>query len=793
MAPVGKRKTQPAAPPPDFRLERRRDLIALASLAALVLLFWWRVVLLRGFLFHDDMARQNLPWAAACSRALRHGSLPLWTTEMWCGFPLFAEGQVGALYPLNTLLLLILPSDVAVHYGLLLNYILAALFAFWLAREIGLARPAAALAGGLFALSGRLTVHAVHVNMARSMAWLPLLLLIVVKAGRSPRPMRLVPALGLAFAMQVLAGYPPALVMSTAAAALVALALPTLDGRWSLRAAGKMIILLAAGGALGAALAGVQLLPTLELGSLSARAEQRDPFEWVTWGQMPAQFAPTIAFPHLLGYAENRTFIGMSWQFHEWCAYVGLLPMALAAIGWRYMSRGLRRGLAILMVVGLTLALAKWPYHLLAHVPGANFFRLPTRWLLLFDIPVIIAGAAGFDALTRGDKKALKRAASLFGTVGAALALAAGIALAASAAGLHWNITAEVEERTRDLLAYSREPEPWFLAGALIISAAVLWAALRKGLSNKVAVAVVGALCILDLWRFGYNYNPLVPPRELRRQPPAVAALRRDGMKGRVFQPAFPTMPTWKGFRNRSWAHVRERIALLMPNENVRWGIPDLAGYTPLEIQQNLAIRYAFVHAMWKKSDRLLQITNTAYKIERAPGYTSKASGAWPAVRISRVRDPVPRAYLVGAVVPAAGVYEAMAIALSGSFDPHAAVAVEGISGPPPRAAKRLAGASARIVRESATRVEVECRAPRPAILVLADMFYPGWVAVVDGQVTPIFRANGVFRAVPVDRGRHRVVFAYRPASFRAGIALSAFSLLTLAIVALLMYRKRED
>jgi hypothetical protein len=36
-------------------------------------------------------------------------------------------------------------------------------------------------------------------------------------------------------------------------------------------------------------------------------------------------------------------------------------------------------------------------------------------------------------------------------------------------------------------------------------------------------------------------------------------------------------------------------------------------------------------------------------------------------------------------------------------------------------------------------------------------------------------------------------VFAYRPASFRAGIALSAFSLLTLAIVALLMYRKRED
>jgi hypothetical protein len=152
---------------------------------------------------------------------------------MWCGFPLFAEGQVGGLYPANVLLFLLLPYDIAVHYGLILHYILAAVFAFWLAREIGFARPAALLAGAVFTLSGMLVVHAIHVNMVRTLAWLPLLLVIVVRAGRSGQPLRSVPALGIVFAMQVFAGFPPSLFLSAAIVVLVAAALPAPNAAWS--------------------------------------------------------------------------------------------------------------------------------------------------------------------------------------------------------------------------------------------------------------------------------------------------------------------------------------------------------------------------------------------------------------------------------------------------------------------------------------------------------------------------------------------------------------------------------
>ena len=776
----------------DPRAERLRDLIAAAALALLVLLFWWRVVLLRGFLFHDDMSRQNLPWAAACIRALRHGSLPLWAPDMWCGFPLFAEGQVGGLYPANVLLFLLLPYDIAVHYGLILHYILAAVFAFWLAREIGFARPAALLAGGVFTLSGMLVVHAIHVNMVRTLAWLPLLLVIVVRAGRSGQPLRSIPALGIVFAMQVFAGFPPSLFLSAATVVLVAAALPAPNAAWSPRFALRMLAFCAAGGALGAALAAVQMWPTLELASLSARAEQGNPFEFLTWGQMPLQFMPTLILPRLMGSLENRTFIGMPWQFHEWCAYVGILPLVLAAAGCGSLARGWRRALAVLIIVGLTLAVAKWPYHIIAHLPGANLFRLPTRWLLLFDVAVIIAAAAGLGALFRGEKKALRRTAMWCAVAGALLAALGLAAVAAKNAGLQWEIGGYAEARTRDLLEYFREPEPWLLSSLLLVSGGLSSLAARGRLRPQVAAAAVGALCILDLWRFGYDYNPLVAPRELRAQPPVVAALRRDGVRGRAFQPALIHPLISAGFRTRSWESVRERIALLMPNHNMQWGTPNVAGYSPMETQQHLAMRNAFTYCRAKNSDRIFAISSTAYIIERAPGRAAGTSATWPAVRISHLPDPLPRAHMAGAAVPAGGVYGAMGRALSPSFDPRTTVVLEGMPDLPLAAPGKLPGAFARIMRETSTRVEVECWAPRPAMLVLADMFYPGWAATVDGRPASIHRANGVFRAVAVERGKHRVIFSFRPASLRGGAVLSLVSLAALLVIVARTLRTRS-
>jgi hypothetical protein len=58
-----------------------------------------------------------------------------------------------------------------------------------------------------------------------------------------------------------------------------------------------------------------------------------------------------------------------------------------------------------------------------------------------------------------------------------------------------------------------------------------------------------------------------------------------------------------------------------------------------------------------------------------------------------------------------------------------------------------------------------------PVLLVLSDVYYPGWIAEVDGHERPILRANHAFRAVELPTGLHTVTMTFRPASVRIGLA----------------------
>jgi hypothetical protein len=145
---------------------------------------------------------------------------------------------------------------------------------------------------------------------------------------------------------------------------------------------------------------------------------------------------------------------------------------------------------------------------------------------------------------------------------------------------------------------------------------------------------------------------------------------------------------------------------------------------------------------------------------------------------------PLPRAYVVYAAERVTGDGPATARLLDEDADIRN-VAVTADPLPLPSLPERQADAAV-LEQYGATRVAIRATARQPGLLVLGDLFAPGWKATVDGRPAPVLRVNHVMRGVFLAPGEHDVRFTYAPDSLKWG-ALT--SLAGLGIAAVLLAR----
>jgi uncharacterized membrane protein YfhO len=100
---------------------------------------------------------------------------------------------------------------------------------------------------------------------------------------------------------------------------------------------------------------------------------------------------------------------------------------------------------------------------------------------------------------------------------------------------------------------------------------------------------------------------------------------------------------------------------------------------------------------------------------------------------------------------------------------------------PTPRAQDR---ARVRILSYAPESVRFLTETGAPGLLVLADPWYPGWQATVDGRAADCAPANVWMRAAPVPAGRHVVEMRFRSRWLTPGLVLSGVTLLGLSMLA---------
>jgi len=310
----------------------------------------------------------------------------------------------------------------------------------------------------------------------------------------------------------------------------------------------------------------------------------------------------------------------------------------------------------------------------------------------------------------------------------------------------------------------------WIGTFLLLATSGLVWAVRRAFLTPAALVIGVVALAAVDGMRVDASFIQVLDPQRLTNPDPNLQAVLQlqegDPEPYRMYSlvqgdqdvtPAGHGIELVAGHHPNDMARYRELIGMVGSQRAANLADPD--------IRRLLNVRYI----LWP--DLEMGPAPAGEVIAR----TQLADGR--TYQTVLVDQGLPRARLVaGAVVKSDD--EAVPYMLSDAFDPLAEVV---LSEPAPI---ELDGGPVlgQVTWEERTpnQMRLSVSSDRPALLVVADNWFPAWQATVDGEEAPVLRAYHTLRAVPVPAGEHTVEMVYRSSLVRRSLLLSVVMLVLL-------------
>lgn len=711
---------------------------------------------------------------------------PLWNPYVFLGMPSFASGAYNPLiYPPDwplALLQKVLPlPDMT---WMLLYYFLGGLFMFLLAREWG-ARPEGALLGGaMFAFVPNLVAVGSHGHGSQlvSSAYLPLLLWLASRWMRRGRLSDL-GWLALAGGLQMLRGHVQIAFYSwLAVGVFVVVATIAGRGREPLRTALVRFGGIGLATLLAFGLAAFFNLPLRDYAQYSIRGGGSGGgvgMAYATGWSLGLNELATLVVPGALGFGGATYWGGMPFTDYP-NAYVGIVTAVLMLPA--FLTRGRAQAFALaLAALAILVAFGKNSpvYGLLYdHLPLFNKFRVPVMILLLLHLAAALGIAWGWSrVLEEAESDRAKGGAVGRWMLGAALVLA--VVFVAGVMGQEmWRapyqrgvmaqkiLTLTSQDGLRNLETVASVAFQGFitdlgracLLGLLAVG--VTFAARRRWAPVAVTTLAALALLCVDLWPIGGKLSlPVIGPRTERPldagYDDVIEFLAKAGPPG-----TFRVMP----------------LTEFQSNRYAGFGIASVGGYhaaKPARIQ-NLIDRQVITNLWWSR------LLNVRYFI--ADGHVQDPPPMWrevfngTGVVIENV-TALPRVTMLDKYIVSPGDSATIDSISTGATDP---AEVTYLDRDPHLTLGPVDSARAEIVSYKLNDVVIETDSPGPALLRLADQWFPGWVASVDGRPVEVLRADYLLRAVPVPAGRHRVEFHYRPPAIRIGLWVSILSLVVI-------------
>lgn len=762
-----------------------------------------------------DTVRENyISWALQ-DRYLDEGFAPHWNPTIFNGNPMLAN-QFAIPYSPYKLLNIPFDAPLGWSWAVVLKSLINGLFTYAVARTLARSRAASTVAALAWMLSWPLA-HQTQTTYNEGVAWLPPLFFFALHSWRVagwPRRIFYGLLVGLIAGFQFLAGN----LQMTIYSFLFILACGAYFA-WEQRRWWPLISPFAAY-TVGAGVGAVQILSSYELFTHSIRGVSQthqnkgiEPYTSISFLNPWVYFWRNFEFPALRA---------KYWLDYRWNPFIGLLPL-FGAFMALYIKDRFGRFLLLLVVgvYGVQHVLYLRPiFELVSGVPGYNIMD-QVRLLIMLPFPLALLAAYGLDWLLEHGPTQRRKAGLAIG-----IALLVGVVMAFGIASLETFWRGELasyrmpddsfeSQRTytglRILADYYRLKNPLFAASFVFWAGALAILIMGTARRWRIVAPLMIGLVLVEMVYFA-RVNVATAPREaLYPTTPAIVWLQDRMAEDGPFRisGAPNTLNQGRGYSpylNYSDDHgwfMSSALPPLVPNTAGLYGLQDIRGYESvytLRYSEYMArvdgLAQPFGAGLWLSytiTHPMLDALNMRYIMAIEPlaleGLRLVYEGE---VYIYENPNSLPRAMLYDNFTVLADDAAVLEVLSAPDFDPWTDLYLaESPDFTLPDDADAQAGDAA-IVEYTPNRVVIETDNVAEAVLVLADLDYPGWIARVDGAETPIFNANYLMRGIRLPAGAHHVEFVYQSPIIIWGerLSLACFGLVILGVI-IIRWRSR--
>lgn len=691
-----------------------------------------------------------------------HGQFPLWYSATMSGQPIVGNPAVMLFYPPH-LILALMPISIFWSASLLaaLHLWLAGIGGYALAhRAVGVQKLPAFVAATVIMLLPRLSANLVgDIGLAYSMCWVPICLA-WSKVAVDRRDWRFALLAGLGLGMQFITHVHIFYYTSFVAGVyfLYHSAVEILASRGQMGAGGaaarfagdtlRMILI----AAVSAGVAAINLLPFVSYLPYLSRHSMS--LAEANLYALPAFMLTHVALPSAL-------------KFWEWEFYAGLLAVITLPMAWLHPRRRetiFWMGLALFSIL-FALGNAT-PLHGFMHsvVPGFTLLRVPPRMLLFFDISLAVLLGLALGALD--NEQVLRRITGvgwqrwfLIGGGTLVIMTIAGRYFTRRAGELDW------------LLGLSASL-------GLILALVVIWRRSLLQLSRATMLVVLAVVVVVDLFPVSAAMMQPVNANLMLRTHPVLEFYDTPDVRTqqpfRLYEPieahdahliASQDLETISGLNSFQFGNLVELIKLATSCTN--YGVsPVLPDCPEIEVQPGDTLPLDL-------NSRLLGLLNVRYINSAMPpsgdGWIERADIEGRTVYENA--DALPRVFAVGRIEQ---VDEDTLWARMQEIDPAEIVLIteplDDVTTLP--SARFMATPNSLVITPNS--IEVDISMPDDGMLVLSEVWTPGWSATDNDEPVTVLRADGALRGVYLTSGEHHVRLQFIPPLFLIGLTISA-------------------